>query len=98
MANGDKELQDMRKDLDELKKQLKNLSEDGGDLLASARGKLEAEADRLMANLKGAGATVTEKGEQLLSTTESKIEEHPWGTVLLTLGVGVAIGMLMRRR
>ena len=47
MANTDKELEDLRKDLDGLKAQLKALANDGGDVLASARSKLEAEAERV---------------------------------------------------
>lgn len=98
MAMNDKELEDMRKDLNQLKAQLKSLSDEGGDLLASARSKLEAEAEKLISGMKGAGAAAAEKGEQLLHSTEGKIEENPWGSVMVTFGVGVVVGMLLRRR
>lgn len=98
MANTDKELEDLRNDLNTLKAQLKDLSADGGDVLASARSKLEAEADKLMEGLRSAGSTAADKGERLLHKTEDKIGENPWGSVVVTLGVGVVIGMLLRRR
>lgn len=98
MAMNDKDFDQMRKDLDELKGQLKTLSDDGGDLLSSARNKLEAEASRLMDGLKSAGSSAAKQGEHLIHTTEDKIEDHPWGTVLVSMGVGLALGMLMRRR
>lgn len=98
MATNDKELENLRKDLDDLKAQLKSLSDDGGDVLASARAKLEAEAEKLVANLKSAGNSAAQKGEELIHTAEDKISDNPWVSVVATLGVGVAIGMLLRRR
>lgn len=98
MATTDKELEKLRKDLDDLKAQLKSLSDDSGDVLSSARATLEAEAEKLVANLKSAGNTATKKGEELIHTAEDKISDNPWVSVLATLGVGVAIGMLLRRR
>ena len=98
MANTDKELEDLRKDLDGLKAQLKALANDGGDVLASARSKLEAEAERLMEGLKSAGSSAARTGERLIHKTEDQIEEHPWGATMLALGVGVVLGMMLRRR
>lgn len=98
MADTDKELEKLRKDLDALKAQLSVLSEDGSDLLASARRKLEAEADRLVANLKDASSTAAKKGEEIIHQAEGKISENPWVSVAATLGVGVIIGMMLRRR
>lgn len=98
MADTDKELEKMRKDVEALKAQLATLSEDGGELLASARQKLEQEAERLVGNLKSASATAAKKGEELVHQAEDKISDNPWVSVLATLGVGVAIGMLLRRR
>lgn len=98
MATTDKEMETLRKDLDALKAQFAALSDDGGDLLESARQKLEAEAEKLVASLKDAGGAAAKKGEQLIHQAEDKIGENPWVSVLATLGAGVAIGMLLRRR
>jgi|SRR5690554_4955167 len=98
MATNDKELESLRKDLNDLKAQIKSLSDEGGDVLASARATLEAEAEKLVANLKSAGSSAAQKGEELIHTAEDKISDNPWVSVLATLGVGVAIGMLLRRR
>lgn len=98
MATNDKELESLRKDLNDLKAQIKSLSDEGGDVLASARATLEAEAEKLVANLKSAGSSAAQKGEELIHTAEDKISDNPWVSALATLGVGVAIGMLLRRR
>ncbi|SRR5690554_153483 len=98
MADTDKEFEKMRKDVEALKAQLATLSEDGGDLLASARHKLEMEAERLVGNLKDASSTAAKKGEELVHQAEDKISDNPWVSVAATLGLGVVIGMMLRRR
>ena len=97
MADTDKEFEKMRKDVEALKAQLATLS-DGGDLLASARHKLEMEAERLVGNLKDASSTAAKKGEELVHQAEDKISDNPWVSVAATLGLGVVIGMMLRRR
>lgn len=98
MAATDKDLEDLRKDLNALKEQFKDLSGDGGDFLQSARDKLEAEAAKLMEGMKEAGTTAAHKGEELMHKAEDKIGENPWSSMVVTLGVGVAIGLLLRRK
>lgn len=48
----DKDVAALRKDIEQLKLDLKAAADDGGDLLQSARETLEDEAEKLMANLR----------------------------------------------
>lgn len=97
MAVTDKDLDDLRKELADLKNEFKSLASDGGDFLESARSKLEAEAQKLMEGMKSAGATAVEKGGEVVHKAEDKIGENPWASVAMTFGAGLALGLLLRR-
>ncbi len=71
----DQEIAALKKDIEALKKDLKNAAGEGGDILSSARQKLEAEAEKLMEsmrdsagsmgqNLRGAAGSVSENVRQ----------------------------------
>lgn len=76
----------------------KGMASDGGNLLEAARSQLEAKAEELMESIKSAGSSAVEQGEEVLRRTEEKISEKPLTSVLVTLGVGVALGWLLRRK
>lgn len=54
-----KDIDALRKDIDRLKADLQEAAGDSGDFIASARAKLEAEADKLMGNLKSTADSVS---------------------------------------
>ncbi len=100
---------DVAKELDELKKALKDLQKDvqdvaksggrlAGDEVDVLRGKLEKEAERLMSKLQGVASGAAESGERVLHNVESKIEERPVASVLTVFGVGFAVGWLLGRK
>lgn len=98
MAASDKELEKLRKDLNDLKAQFKEMADEGGGVVDSARAALMAEAEKLVDSLKDVGASAAHKGEELIHSAEDKISDNPWVSVLATLGVGIVIGMMLRRR
>ncbi|HET9027615.1 MAG TPA: hypothetical protein VFN07_08835 [Trueperaceae bacterium] len=100
---------DLAKELDELKKNLKDLQKDlhetaassgsvAGDAVEALRGRLESEAERLMAKLRGAASGAAETGERTLHNVEGKIEERPFASVLTVFGVGLVVGWLLGRK
>jgi len=100
---------DIAKELDELKKALKDLQKDmqdvaksggrlAGDEVDAFRSKLEKEAERLISKLQAAASGAAESGERVLHSVESKIEERPVASVLTVFGVGFAVGWLLGRK
>ncbi len=100
---------DLAKELDELKKNLKDLQKDlqetaetsggvAGDAVDALRSRLEREADHLMAKLQAAAGGAAESGERALHKVEGKIEERPLASVLMVFGVGLAVGWLLGRK
>lgn len=74
------------------------MASDSGNLLETARSQLEAKAEELMESIKSAGSSAIEQGEEVLHKAEEKIAEKPLTSVLVTLGIGVALGWLLRRK
>ncbi len=100
---------DVAKELDELKKALKDLQKDvqdvaksggrlAGDEVDALRSNLEKEAERLISKLQGVASGAVESGEKVLHGVESKIEERPVASVLTVFGVGLAVGWLLGRK
>lgn len=97
-----KEFDVLKKDMTELRSDLRKLVESGGDMagdaVQAARVKLEQEAERLMERLQGAAAGVKGQGGKMLHDMEDRIEDRPLASVLTTFGVGFAIGWLLGRK
>ncbi len=94
----DKELESLRKDMKTLQEDMKKAVSSGGDAVAAARAKLEAEADRLMQNLSSAASGVREQGSAMLDNVEGRIEEKPLTSVMMTFGIGFVVGWLIGRK
>lgn len=97
-----KEFDVLKRDMSELRSELRKVVEVGGDVagdaVSAARMKLEQEAERLMERLQGAAAGVKGQSGKLLHDVEDKIEDRPLASVLTTFGVGFAIGWLLGRK
>lgn len=104
MADRDlaKEFDVVKKDLKELRVDLRSLVESGGNVTSeamnAARSKLEQEAELLMSKLQDAASGATESGERMLHGVEDRIEDRPIASVLTTFGVGFALGWLFGRK
>lgn len=110
MADRDleKALTSMRRDLQRVKQDLDGLAKDslkatkqagatGHEATDAALRTLESEAHSLLEAVKGIGASAVEGGQGVVSDVEEHIETNPLAMVAAALGVGVAIGLLVRR-
>lgn len=111
MADRDLEraLSSLRRDLQRIKQDLDGLAKDsvtaakqagatGHEATDAALRTLESEARSLLEAVKGVGASAVEGGEDVVSDVEDHIEANPLAMVAAALGVGVAIGWLIRWR
>ena len=105
----DKALGSLRKDLQRVQKDLGRLARGGGkvarqagaaahDAGDSALHTLEAEARALLDTIKEVGSSAVAGGEDVVSSVEDHIKGHPLAMLAAALGVGVAIGWLIRVR
>ena len=104
MADRDltKEFDTLKKDFQDLQKDLKKVVETGGraagEEVEAARNKLQQEAEVLMKKMQDAASGAVESGERVLHNVEGKIEDRPFASVLTVLGVGFAVGWLVGRK
>jgi ElaB/YqjD/DUF883 family membrane-anchored ribosome-binding protein len=104
------EIATLKRDLDRLQDELRHISRRGGsaarqvtsDAVQNVKGAaahvLEEGTDRARALMHDAGDLVRDKGQDVAEGMKHQIEERPFVSVLLTLGVGFALGMLLMRR
>lgn len=96
-------------EIDQLKSDLRTLREDfsklGKDVLSATRHGAEsaseaarAEARKRLEQLGDAWDTTRLHGAAAKHDVERRIEEHPFASVMIALGVGVVIGKLLDRR
>lgn len=97
-----KDFDALKKDFEQLRKDLKDLSKAGGDaandVVDTARKKLEAEADKLMASLRDASGEAKKRGNQAVQEVEGYVEDRPFSSVIATFGIGFVIGWLIGRK
>jgi ElaB/YqjD/DUF883 family membrane-anchored ribosome-binding protein len=107
--NLDKELQDVRTDLNRLRGDFDDVKETSKREIENLRGKFEAEARDLLDRLRsGVGEArersrhfveeARDRGGHAVETVEETIEDRPFVSVLAAFGIGVLIGTLLGRR
>lgn len=92
------ELNDVKKDIDDLRTDLaalgKNvkqlLKEEGGRRAASAVGQLQERAEAAL-------ASVSEHGRDAVRTAETSVKTRPVESLLVAFGVGILLGNIIRR-
>ena len=111
MANRDldRALASLRGDLQRIQKDLGKLAKDGGKVAKQAGATaheardaalhtLESEARAVLDAVKDVGSSAVAGGEDVVSSVEDHIKAHPLAMVAAALGVGVAVGWLIRWR
>ena len=97
-----KEVDSIKDDLKKLQADLKRLTdastEMGADLYNTAREKLEIEANKLMEHFQETAGDVKGQGKKVMQDVEQRVEEKPVSSVLMTLGIGFALGWLIGRK
>ena len=106
-TEANKELENIKKDLAELKKDirgltsaLKDIGQEQVEEVAGTIGKKkEVLLDSLsLAEIKKRLAELTQEGDDALDAVREQVEKYPAGTLLASVGVGVLIGILLGNR
>ncbi len=106
-TEANKELENIKNDLAELKKDIKGLTSALTDLgkeqVEDAAGTIGRKKEILLdtlslAEIKKRLADLTEEGEDALDVVREQVEKNPAGTLLASVGVGVLIGILLGGR
>ncbi len=100
MADRDlqKEFDALKKDLGALRGDLASLVDQGGDVAAEARRKLEEEVRDLKSRIGEGAAAVKEKGVEMVGAVEDSISDRPLTSVLTAAGVGFLVGWLLGKK
>jgi ElaB/YqjD/DUF883 family membrane-anchored ribosome-binding protein len=105
----EKQVKALKRDLDRLQADFGKLTNDTGraarqasdtahEASATALAKLEEEATRLLDALKGAGHSVVEGGEDVVTGVHDQIQERPLIAAAAAMGLGLVVGMVIARR
>lgn len=97
------------KAVDAMKKDIKDLRDDMKDVVAAIKAKagtyvdetkesLHESAAQRIGQLRDAADAIGKRCRDGVKGCTTKIEEHPFTTLLAALGVGVVLGGLLRRR
>jgi ElaB/YqjD/DUF883 family membrane-anchored ribosome-binding protein len=104
---------DLQRDIDALRKDLSNTQHDlqrlarsggasarraSGDAMENVRNKARDVYEDGSEYVRSALPAVKEKGREVVDVAKAQIEERPFATVLVTLGLGLALGLLLSRR
>ena len=103
-AEANREIDNIKDDLAELKKDIKGLTKALTDLgkerVSETAGKIGEKKDDLLdslslAEIKERLADLKGEGEDALDVVRDQVEKYPAGTLLAAVGVGVLIGKLL---
>jgi len=106
-TEANKELENIKKDLAELKKDIRGLTsaltdigkEQVEEVAGTIGKKKEVLLDTLsLAEIKKRLAELTQEGDDALDVVREQVEKYPAGTLLASVGVGVLIGILLGNR
>ena len=87
----------LSKSADDLRADLEQLRDDMGAMMKTVT-KLANNGQReSLERLKQAGTVATEQARQSVEVAEQSIVQHPFTSVLIAFGVGLAIGKLVNR-
>lgn len=68
-----------------------------GEQAEELRLQIRESLERARVSLHSAEENVRERGQAALEATETYVQTHPWQAVGIAAGVGVLLGMLIRR-
>jgi ElaB/YqjD/DUF883 family membrane-anchored ribosome-binding protein len=94
----------MKIETDKLIHDLKNISSDAEELLKSAGGEINEKTKAVRHRLNGALQSAKESCEVLqeraiesIAAADQTIRRHPYQTLGIALGIGVLVGLVLRR-
>lgn len=97
------ELDKLQSDLDVLREHVSNQAHDLGDAAAQRladeiekrRARVRAAYQRGEETLERATRDARRRAREGVDTVQHEIEEHPWSSVMVGIGLGIAIGTLL---
>jgi ElaB/YqjD/DUF883 family membrane-anchored ribosome-binding protein len=93
----DKLMDDLRTVIHDAEALLKATSAQTGEKLGEVRARAEESLRQARTRLAEAQQTVTQHAHELTAATDQYVRENPWRAVGIAAGVGVLIGLLLRR-
>lgn len=77
---------------------LRATANQGGEKLAEVRAKAEESLAIVKARMAQAQAALAAKTKEAAQAADAYVHENPWKAVGIAAGIGLAIGLLIRRR
>ena len=84
--------------IDDAEAFLKATAGQAGEAVATARRRIEQRLEEGKRSLAEAEALVIDKGKEAAKTADVYVRENPWNAVGIAAGVGLVVGLLVRRR
>lgn len=69
-----------------------------GDKITELRGRVQRAAADIKPRLAEVQTLVRDKAKVVVATTDDYVHDHPWGTIGVSAGIGIIIGILIGRR
>lgn len=88
---------DFRALMDDVEELLKATASQTGETAKELRGRLEKKLEDGRRVLSEQQRVFLEKAEEAKVSTEAYVRENPWSTVGIAAGVGLVLGLLLRR-
>jgi ElaB/YqjD/DUF883 family membrane-anchored ribosome-binding protein len=88
---------DLRNLINDAEELLRATASQAGDKIAVARQKIEQSLVEGRKSLADAEKVLVEKGKEAVDFADDYVRENPWSAVGIAAGVGLVLGMLIRR-
>lgn len=76
---------------------LKATASQAGERVAAARKRIEESLEEGKTTLGGAEDFITDKSKEAAQAAEAYVRENPWNAVGIAAGIGLILGLLIRR-
>lgn len=93
----DKMTSDLRTLVSDAEQVLRSTAGYSNETIASARTRLNEGLDRMKEFMAQAQSSATDQYRRAATATDSYVRENPWQALAMGLGLGIIIGLLMRR-
>lgn len=98
LTNKERLIQDIKVVIHDAEAVLKETAGDLGEKAVAARGRLQEGLKVARERLVALEKSVVEKTKQAAQVTDQYVKENPYKTAAFCFGVGVLVGILLRRR
>lgn len=96
-VNKEKLLSDLKVLIGDAEELLKATASQAGERVGEARKHIERSLEEGKKNLSKSQELLVNKSQELAKATEDYVRDNPWNAVGIAAGVGLVLGLLMRR-